>query len=51
MLSRFRMTNQEIKRAIETMDPEVLTPDNVQALSQFVPTAEEVHRLLHTVTY
>ena len=41
MLSKFRLPNEELARAIWEMDQDVLDEDAVESLLPFVPTAEE----------
>jgi len=46
MLTRFGKTSHaEIKRAIIELDDNVMTPENVNALVQFAPSAEEIEML------
>jgi hypothetical protein len=46
MLSRFKgMTFVQLRKAIESLDTTVLTPDNLKALVTAVPTAEEIELL------
>jgi hypothetical protein len=42
MLSRFKFSLQDLRVAIQKLDPEVLTLDNAAALASFAPTAEEI---------
>eukprot|EP01088_Endostelium_zonatum_P011646 TRINITY_DN257_c0_g1_i1.p1 TRINITY_DN257_c0_g1~~TRINITY_DN257_c0_g1_i1.p1 ORF type:complete len:1172 (-),score=518.49 TRINITY_DN257_c0_g1_i1:14-3529(-) len=45
MLARFKMSHEEIRKAIETCNEDVLTTDNIVALKGYVPTPEEVQAL------
>lgn len=46
MLSRFgKIDYKEIKKAILECDEEILTPENVGAMKQFVPTSEDIEIL------
>jgi len=42
MLSKFKMPLPDIRKAIETLNESVLTPDNLVVLKQYIPTEEEL---------
>ncbi len=45
MLARFKMPYPELRKAIENLDEEVLTVDNLVALKQYIPTPDELNSL------
>jgi diaphanous 1 len=43
MLARIKLPYPVIRKAILELDDNVLSVDNIRAIAQFVPTAEEVN--------
>ena len=45
LAKRFKKTPEEVKQAIITCDPDVMTADNIRALLKIVPTSEELEMI------